>query len=106
MVKSILYMLAAVTLDLLLFRLFRDSQRPVDAPDSKGDLIQHLVSNLTALLKALLYFCTNVFFSNTFLLCCLQYIQYFSVNVWHLPKQFRLKSKIVHHYKIAKMNII
>jgi hypothetical protein len=55
-------MLAAVALDLLLFRLFRNSARPVDASESTGGIIQHLVSNFIALLKALLYFCTNAFF--------------------------------------------
>jgi len=93
-------MLVAVALDLLLFRLFRDSPRPVNASERTGSIIQkHLVSNFTALLKALLYFCTNVFFSNMFQHCSLQYMQYFSVNVWQQIKQLRMKSQIVRHYK-------
>jgi len=76
-------MLAAVALDFLLFRLFRDSPRPVDASERTGGIIQqHIVSNFIALLKALSYFSTNVFFSNMFQHYSLQYMRYFSVNVW------------------------
>jgi len=100
MVKRILCMLAAVALDLLLFRLCRDSQRPVDASErTRGIIQQHIVSNIIALLRALLYFSTNVFFSNMFQHCSLQYMQYFSVNVWQQLKQLRLKSQIVRHNK-------
>jgi hypothetical protein len=80
-------------LDILLYRLFGDSLKPVDASERKGVLIQHnLVSNITALLQRILHLCTNIFFSNMFQHCCLLYIQYFSVNVWHPHNRYRLKS--------------
>ena len=43
-------MLAAVALDLFLFRLFRGSPRPVGASERTQGIIQHIVSNFIAVL--------------------------------------------------------
>ena len=102
MVKRILCMLAVVALNLLLFTLFKDSPRPVEASERTGGIIQqHIISNFIALLWAFLYFCTNVFFSNMFQHCSLEHMQYFMVNVWQHFQQLKLKSQIVCHYKTS-----